>query len=62
MLVGKWMIVTVTSLWEHSFFSDTDLHGSTQINDLYNIINIFHPMYSITNLQCPPIQPPEVPT
>lgn len=62
MLVGEWTIVTVTALWEHSFFLDTDLHGSTQINELNNIINISHPGHSITNLQCHPIQPPEVPT
>lgn len=62
MLISELMIVTVTSLWEHSFFLDTDLHGSTQINELNNIINIFHRGHSITNLQCHPIQPPEVPT
>ena len=62
MLISELMVVTVTALWEHSFFLDTDLHGSTQIKDLNNIPNIFNLRYSITNLQCHLIQPPEVST
>ena len=56
------MIVTVTALWERSFFLDTDLHGSTQISDLNNIVNIFQFEHYITNFQCHLIHHPEVPT
>ena len=35
------MIVTLTDLRDYSNFSDTDLHGFTQIPELNNTMNIF---------------------
>jgi len=45
------MTVTITALWDQLYFSDTDLHGLTQITGFNNIINIFLPEHSTTNHQ-----------
>ena len=56
---GMHMSVTITALWDQLYFSDTDLHGLTQINGFNNIINIFQPGRTTRNHRT---QQPEVPT
>ncbi len=43
------MTVTITAMWDQLYFSDTDLHGLTQINGFNNIINIFPQGHPTTN-------------
>jgi len=45
------MIVTMAALGDKLYFPDRELHGATQIPELDNIINIFHPAHSTTNLR-----------